>query len=204
MEGSFRMSLFMYEAAVVGIKEGLKAGIVWLVFYTYLLVKERPSLIKPFYAGLVFVFLTSVSAFFIPAGPLIKEYIKNVISSSFALFLILSGASLYHAAGVRFFRVTQETPPRSEGGTERVTFFWHAAVFLLTVLFFCPDSAGSVLYLRDLSFLKEMPPAETFMSAVAGGSGALLFIFFVMKFLRPLWIGRFFDLPQILLFLSTV
>lgn len=48
----------VFEAKIIGFKEGFKIGIVWLVFYSYLVINNRKNLIRPFYAGL---FLTEYS-----------------------------------------------------------------------------------------------------------------------------------------------
>ncbi len=184
----------IFEAQLIGLKECIKLCIVWLVFYSYLLSTERRPLINPFYAGLATVLLLSLFSSFIPDGILVTKYISNTISMSLAIFLILSGAVLYHSSGVNLFGKGEFFGRRAIST---------ALVFVLTLLFFLPDTLGSLVYFRELAFLSESV-RMTYISAAVG-----FFIFFAvfitfLKLYKPYRIGSFFDLPQLLLFLAVV
>lgn len=190
-------SFVVYEALAVGFKEAFKIGIVWLVFYSYLVLNNKKPLIKPFYWGLFFVFLISVITFLLPQGVIPRERLSNFIATSFALIFLSSGAALFNAAGTNLF-----------GGSDKINFVLGRLpagiiIFLLTLLFFSPDSIGSVLFLKDLAVMKAAEPA-TYASALAGFLLVAIAFFIIIKFSRPYRIGNFFDLPQLLLFLSAV
>jgi uncharacterized membrane protein len=187
----------IYEAQLVGFKEGIKIGIVWLVFYSFLLLNDRKALIKYFYLGLGAALLISSLSLFLPQGFVVKEYLSNIISMSFALFLISSGAALLHVSGTNLFgsRVVPgilQAPPAIP-----------VLVFLTSILFFLPDTIGSVYFLRELSFMRE-DALMTGISAVMGLVIALVIIFAVVKLYKPYGIGSFFAIPQLLLFLAVV
>jgi hypothetical protein len=188
------MNPLIFEAKLIGFKECLKIGLIWLVFYSYLLSNKKRSLIRPFYAGLFVSLLLGLLVLFLPENLSSKDIIGNVIYMSFALFLVFSGMSLYHSSGVNLFG--------------RVDFFRHSGlsafiVFSMTSLFILPDIAGSLLYLGQLGLMEENV-MMTFLSAVAGFVIAGVIIFAVVKLYKPYWLGDFFGLPQLLLFLAMV
>ncbi len=213
----------IYEAYVIGFKEGFKIGIVWLVFYSYLVLNDRKTLIKPFYFGLFFVSLVSVISFFLPQGLIAKEYLSNVIAMSFAFFLILSAVALFHASGINLFRplqkitlITQtsqksphppDNPPSPPSGSSRFDFskggLGGIIVFLFTLLFFAPDTIGSAFFLKKLAFMKGTE-LMTYTSAFIGLFIVIAIFFIIVKFYKSYWIGSFFDAPQLLLFLAIV
>ncbi len=187
-------SYVVYEALAVGFKEGLKIGIVSLVFYPYLVLHDRKELLKPFAFGVIIALLASCFVSLLPREIISKDIIGNVVLMSFALFLISSVGALFDASGIglfepfkRFFR----------GNTASVV------VFILPLLIFLPDFAGTFLFLREISIMKEQV-FITYSSAVVGFLFALALFFILNKYLKPLWIGRFFDLPQLLLFIAIV
>jgi hypothetical protein len=184
----------IFEAELIGLKEGIKLCVVWLVFYSYLLSTDRMSLIRPFYAGLAFVFFVSLVSSFIPEGFLLKNHVSNVISMSLAIFFLLSGAVLYHFSGVNLF---------GKGDFFRRRPVSAVLVFILTLLFFLPDTFGALIYFRELAFLSE----SVFTTYISAAAGFLIFILVFIAFLKlykPYRIGSFFDLPQLLLFLAVV
>jgi hypothetical protein len=76
-------------------------------------------------------------------------------------------------------------------------------VLLSTLLFFLPDTTGSMYFLRELSFMRESA-GMTILSAIVGLLIAAVLIFAVVKLYKPYWIGSFFAIPQLLLFLAVV
>ncbi|UCH80672.1 MAG: DUF2318 domain-containing protein [Nitrospiraceae bacterium] len=190
------MMPFIYEAQLIGFKEGIKIGVVWLVFYSFLLLNDRKALIRPFYYGLVAAFLISGLSLFLPQGVLVRDFLSNIISMSFAFFLISSGAALLHVSGTNLF------------GSRVVSVFqapsvMSVLVFLTAILFFLPDTTGSMYFLRELSLMRENAFMSV-LSAVLGLFIASLLIFAVVKLYRPYWMGSFFAIPQLLLFLAVV
>jgi uncharacterized membrane protein len=187
----------IFEAQLIGFKEGMKIAIVWLVFYSYLSSIEKQGLMKPFYVGLAAALLLSMVSFFIPLGHIFKENLRNIIFMSFALFLIMSAASLLHLSGVNL--LGGKGIPASLKSAP----FMNGAVLMGTVFFFTPDNTGSMFFLKDLSVMKETI-LMSYVSALVGLLIALTIIFVIVKLYRPYWIGSFFDIPQLLLFLAMV
>jgi uncharacterized membrane protein len=184
----------VFEAKIIGFKEGFKIGLVWLVFYSYLFINDRKNLIRPFYTGLFLSFLCSISVLLIPKGVISGVFIGNTISMSFALFLIVSGATLYHASGVNLLLGKSEI--RNESLIRII-------VFISAIIFFLPDLAGTVVYLDELAILKESS-LMTAVSAIVGLLIASAIFFAVIKLYKPFQLGSFFALPQFLLFLAMV
>ncbi len=178
----------IYEAVVVGFKECFKAGIVWLIFSAYIVANGKRISIMPFYYGILCVFLISAASFFLPREFVNREYLSNFISTSFAVIFLASGAALFHASGAN---------PEAKGGLGGI------AVFLFTILFFSPDAVGSVLFLKELSLMKEAE-VMTYVSALAGVFLAAGLALVIRKASNPAWLGSFFTLPQLLLFLAIV
>jgi hypothetical protein len=188
------MDSLVFEAKIIGFKEGFKIGLVWFVFYSYLVINDRRRLIRPFYAGLILSVLCSMSILLIPNDAISVVFIGNTISMSFALFLILSGAALYHASGVNLL------PRKSNLWDESI---FRIIVFILAIIFFLPDLAGTLVYLDELAMLKENA-LMTSISAAAGLVIAGVIFLTVIKLYKPYWMGSFFAIPQLLLFLAIV
>ena len=184
----------VFEAKLIGFKEGFKIGIVWLVFYSYLFTNSRTNMIRPFYAGFAVSFFLSLSLLLFPGRMISTGFIGNIINMSFALFMIMSGAALYHASGVNLFFGKNEI--RNQSAIS-------ALVFVAAIIFFLPDLTGSVSYLGELAMLKESA-LMTGISAVLGIVLAAIIFIAIVKFYKPFRLGSFFDLPQLLLFLAMV
>ena len=182
------------EAKLIGFKEGIKIGLVWLVFYSYLFTIDRKKLVRPFYAGLLLSAFLAISVLLIPKIMMSGVFIGNIISMSFALFLITSGAALYHASGVNLLL------GKSELKSELLIKF---IIFASTIIFFLPDLAGTVFYLDQLAMLKE-DVLMTSVSAIAGIVIAGVIFLAIIKLFKPYRLGSFFALPQLLLFLAMV
>jgi hypothetical protein len=182
------------ESYIIGFKEGLKIGIVWLVFSSYLIQKDKENLLKPFYAGLFVVLLAGVASFFLSQDLLSKDMLGAIISTSFALFFIASAVALLCSSGTLIFdNIQLHYNPA----------VINAVIFLTTTVFFVPDITGSVFFLRELSFMKDNDP-RTYVNALVGFLVTVAIAGTVYRLYRPHWIGRFFDIPQFLLFLAIV
>lgn len=188
------MDLLIGEAKLIGFKEGFKIGIVWLVFYTYLYLNNSKAFIRPFYLGLFFACLISGISLFLPHGIIARDLLTNIIATSFALFLLSSVFALFQASRINLF-----------GTVQKITQTWviNTIVFSATLVFFAPDITGAVFFLEDLSLLKgsEFIP---YVNAFFGLFVAFLIVFLFFKFYKPYWIGSYFNIPQLLLFLATV
>lgn len=205
-------SFVVYEALSTGFKEGLKAGIVWLVLLAYLDINKRKSLIRPFYFGIAFVLFISFVSFILPQGFIVKDNLSKSIATSFAVLFISSLGALLHAAGMNPLHPfskgeTKSSPAVSPEDTANPLSHsglpLSAIVFFFTVLFFSTDSIGSILFLRDLAVLKEKE-FLIYASAVTGLFLSFSILFIIFKFIKPSGLGGFFDLPQLLLFLAMV
>ncbi len=191
----------MLEAKLIGFKEGLKMAIVWLVLYSYLVTNRNESLAKPFKVGLLTAYVISILSLLLPMGYVHKEMLGNFIEMSFAFFLLLSAAALFQASGTNLLGPFKETLTYDSNRYTRTPGL--ITVFIFTMLFFLPDTMGSLLFLRETAFMKEIG-VLTYAYAFMGFGVALLIIYLVVRFYRPYWIGGYFDLPQFLLFLAIV
>ncbi len=190
----------MLEAKLIGLKEGLKIAVVWLVFYSYLVQKDKRGLIKPFIAGILAALICAAILALVPQVEIERQVLSNIIATSFAFFLILSAALLIHASGTSLFAGNEriETFFNSENNT-----VLNAAVFLLTIIFFVPDSTGTLLFLKEFSFMRNTG-AATYLYASLGLLIPVFILYLYCRFYKPYRIGNYFDLPQILLFLAIV
>ncbi|MBI4838975.1 MAG: DUF2318 domain-containing protein, partial [Nitrospirae bacterium] len=152
------------------------------------------------YAGFLTVCLILLISFFLPQGLIVREYLGNVIAMSFAIFLILSAAALFYMSGdllgkdsgVRFF-----------SGGVKGTAIAGVLIFFSTVLFFLPDSTGTIFYLKEMALMADQA-STVYLYALTGLAVSLVIFIAVVKFYNLYWIGSFFDIPQILLFLAMV
>jgi uncharacterized membrane protein len=191
----------IYEAQLIAFKEGFKIALVWLVFYSYLVLHDRRNLMKPFYLALSLVVILSAVSLFFPGRFIAREYLSGVIAMSFAFFFITSAAALFHVSGVHL--IGGKDQYKLSVGILQSRQAVNAIVFLTTLLFFIPDSLGSVYFLKELSIMRE----DVLMTAVSALSGVLIaaiLLFAVVRLYKPYWIGSFFDIPQLLLFLAIV
>lgn len=188
-------SFVVYEALTAGCKEGLKIGLLWLVFSSYLSSKDSARPLRSFAAGIVVSFLAAFPFLLIVLEPRHKEYLGNVSAMSFALFLIASGGALLDSSGVRLFSLVRGFAARDVVAD--------IIIFLAALLFFLPDFAGSAVFLKDLSSLNERV-ALTYFSVLAGFVACLGIFAVVIRFACRRVIGSLFDMPQLLLFFSMV
>ncbi|RJQ47628.1 MAG: DUF2318 domain-containing protein [Nitrospiraceae bacterium] len=201
------MPPLIHEALLIGFKEAAKAGLVWLVFYSYLVVNDRKNFVKPFYMGLLVSFLIVFMSQFLPSDIVTKENAGNIISMSFALFLIMSGAALFHVSGTNMLSISASgygsTLPEETQVPSLKPAAWGIIVLLFTVIFFAPDGMGSLLQLRELSYIKGRG-SMSYISALIGVAVVAAVLFTVVGLYKPYKIGGFFDVPQLLLFLAMV
>jgi uncharacterized membrane protein len=185
----------VYEALAVGFKEGLKVGILWLVFRSYLILQDRVHFRKIFITGVFISLLFSSAVLFLPQGPALKEQISNFISLSFVVFLIASVGALLNSTGIELFAPFKKFI--------KGDFFMHGLIVIASVFFFLPDYAGTFLFLNELSGLKEAV-ILTYASALTGFLVAGGICLVMVRYLSARFIGSFFDIPQLLLFFALV
>lgn len=187
------MSFFVFEAAVLGLKEGLKLGVVWLVFGSLRFTVDRRGFLLPFYAGLMATSLLFAVSFLIPPDPYTRDQLLKLTGYTFFVFFVLSAAALYQSMQTRLFG-------HASLGNGPLLWF---LVMLSTVFYFSPDIIGASMYVRDLSLMKERV-AATYVSA--GLAFALTVAAAVL--LPPKGFKRrvsgFFGAAQFFLFLSIV
>ncbi len=198
----------MVEAKLLGLKEGLKVAVVWLVLYSYLVKKDRNSLIKYFNAGIVISLIITIILLLMPQVVSSKQILTNIVASSFALFFIWSAAALFHASGTNLFRPLQaEAEGNSPAGDNHYLLSreWTggALIFIATIVFFAPDSLGSLLFLKEFAFMRDAV-VLTYVYACLGFIIPIVILFVIIKYYKPYGIGNYFDFPQLLLFLAIV
>lgn len=183
------MSLFIIEAAVIGIKEAVKLGAVWLVFSAFLSAANKQKLIIPFYLGVLLTLLISIASLFVQPGLLTGDVLVRLIGYTFFIFFLGSAAALYQSFGVRLLKLKGNMPLKF-------------IIVLLTVFYFSPDLIGSCMFIRELSLMKEIY-LPTYLSAAVGFGLSLALAAIGLRRFRG-FAGRFFGIGQFLLFLSLV
>lgn len=187
------------EALIIGLKEGFKVGIVGLVFYSLLALKNKKGLIKPFYAGILCVLSVFAASIIAPIGSEYKEHLANIITMSFAIIFLLSAAALFHAAGTNLIGPLKRLP-LSAIFSQR---FKGVIIFIFTFFYFSPDIIGSSILLKEVAVLKEAE-LMTYLSGLIGFAAGLSIFPLIARFINPLFIGSFFDAPQFILFLAII
>lgn len=188
-------SFVVYDALVVGLKEGLKLGIVWLVFRSYLVMRRREVLIRFFAAGVAAAVLSAAAVLIFAPEFLSKDYISNIIGSVFALLLIGSAVALLDSSGFNLLG-----PLRAFAN---IASLQAGAAFCAALLFFLPDFVGMAVNLREIAVLSERG-ARAYLSVSLGLVLVLGAFLAILRRLGPAAMGSFFDFPQLLLFLAMV
>ena len=134
---------FFGEAFFLGVKTGGVLSFCLFLALSRLGGLHHGALRKPVFAGIVFVLAGSVAAFFLPVTVEVRERVVTLTGSAFGFFYLFSLAALFQSTGID---VT---------GPLRRLFdnflFLSLLVFSLTVLYCIPETAGTVLYVSDLS-----------------------------------------------------
>jgi hypothetical protein len=188
------MNPFIGDAFVIGVKEGILLYLSIILVLAYGKREHLNYLKMPLFAGVIAVLLSSFIILNITVTPEFKSVIVKMIGYVFGLFYLFSLGTLYHTTGSD---VLGPLKALAHKGPVMVP-----VVLLLTMLYFAPDMAGSSLYVADLYFTAERNKI-VFFSAAAGFSLALLLAHIVVT--RVTFdVMRFFELPQILLFLALL
>ncbi|MDP2167754.1 MAG: DUF2318 domain-containing protein [Thermodesulfovibrionales bacterium] len=187
------MSLFISEAFAVGIKEGFKLWLVWLVFSSLLKEQDRPGLMRPFYLGLALTSMLFAASFLAAPGQQARGLLVGLTGYTFFIFFLSSALALYQGAGVNLF------------GPLRLTnrHLLRAVITASTVFYFSPDIIGSSMFVRDAAEMKASY-AGVYLSAASGFILPLIFIFTPVQARAGRLVSGYFGLPQFLLFLSVI
>jgi len=189
------MSLPQVEGLFIGLKEGIKILFILYLLYVFLSGKRREGLFYAVTTGLFIVFLLSTPYVteMVGSGAEARGFIIRLTGYSFGIFYLLSLILLYHHSAGDIFGLPWRYLVRS--------IFLFPFTLALTILYFLPDIAGTVLYMKDLIRLKEgYSPAVLF---AVGIMISMPFLFLLRKSIADMT-NRLFDLPQIFVFLSLV
>ena len=132
----------IHEAKLIGLKEGLKAGLVWILFYSFLCFYGRRDLVKVFYAAMIISVLAGIAIVFVLQEAVTAEITGTAITLSFAVLLVLSCLLLLNESGRD---VTRPVLPFGNTLSSLIT-------ALLGIAFFLPDMTGFFRYLADLAY----------------------------------------------------
>lgn len=188
------MSRFVLEALFIGVKEGLLAALCFFLALAYLKNAGFEFLKRPVLAGLGTVFLASFAVMTIDVTAEAREAIVKMIGYVFGLFYFFSVGALFHSTG------TDLLGPLAGVAGKRTVLL--PLAFVLTVLYFVPDMAGSSLYVADLAFMASGPrpifaaAGLGFVLSLAAGYGLIR--------LGKVDLSRLFGLPQLLLALALI
>ena len=188
------MSRFVLEALFIGVKEGLLVALCSFLTLAYLKSAGSDFLKRPILAGLGTVFLASFAVMTIDVTPEARDAIVKMIGYVFGLFYFFSVGALFHATG------TDLLGPLARLAEKRAVLL--PLTFVLTVLYFVPDMAGSSLYVMDLAFMAN----GSRLIIAAAGSGFILSLVAGYGLIRlgKMDLSRLFGLPQLLLALSMI
>jgi hypothetical protein len=188
------MSRFVLEALFIGAKEGLLAALCVFLARAYLKNAQYEYLQRPLLAALGTVFLASFVVMTFEVTAEARDAIVKMIGYVFGLFYFFSVGALFHATG------TDLLGPLAKAAEKRSVLL--PLTFVLTVLYFVPDMAGSSLYVADLS---SMANGSRLIIAAAGAGFALsLAAGYGLIRLGKIDLSRLFGLPQLLLALALI
>jgi len=194
-------SFVVSEALAVGLKEGLKIGIVGYVCYSYLALTGRAILMRGYVAGVALSIALSLTPLAAPQTLVIDGFLDRWNATCLAVIMLASAFGLFQTSGFRL--IPGRVLSALGSGSRFVAVCAHALVFLVTFLFFAPDGIGTVFYLRGVAFVQERALA-TYGSALAGLAISASATYILFRFVRPAWVGSFFRTPHLLLFLAIV
>jgi hypothetical protein len=192
----------LYESFIIGAKEGLKAGVILIVFYSFIQSIQRQNLIRPFYAGLFTALLFSIPFLLFKGFDFFRNYIEKIIGLSFAVVFLISGLSLLHKTETDLFSLIRSLFKTNVA-------FWSKIIAIIiyfaTIFYFLPDFAGSALFVKDYSMMKETIWG-VYIPVFFGFLVVFLISFLLIrsKFKIMNKVGGFFDLSQFFLFLAIV
>lgn len=190
------MSQFAVEALFIGTKEGLKLSLTMFLVLSYFRNAGMRGLHKTVYAGVLTVFAASVVVLTAPASLEFRETVVRLIGYTFGMFYLISLGALFHATG------TDMLGPL--GRSARTNIVLIPLVFLLTVLYYVPDMAGSSLYVADLFFMSGRRIMIFLLAAGGMFASASVFFFLLTRYGRKIYVPAMFGLPQVLLFLALM
>lgn len=188
------MSPFIIEAFAVGIKEGIKLWVVWLILTSLLKGKEKTGLILPFYLGIVLCSVLTTVSFFTPPSPYIREMFARLIGYTFFLFFLSSVVAIYQETGTDLIGTLRS----------KARLILVPAIAISTVFYFSPDIIGSTMFIREMAMMKEKYLA-TYMSGAFGFALPGIIALSLSKNKRLMKsLSGFFGISQFLLLLSIL
>jgi hypothetical protein len=183
------MSFFQGEVLLVGIKEGIKVSVGLFVVREFLRARDSKLLWRVILLSLAVTFLASFLCYRLPSTQSTAELITKAIGYVFGIFYLLSLVILYHYTGTELLG-----PLKKMLSTSLVV----PLVFFLSIVYFLPDLAGTVVYVKAEVAIKES--IYPLLWAVAG----FLIGVSTIKPLSRLKISRFLELPQVFLLLALI
>jgi len=188
------MNQLIREALFIGFREGLKLSLCLFLVISYLRHARHDDLRKPLFVGVLVVFLASFVAMSFTVTVEIRSIIVKMIGYVFGLFYFFSLAALYHTSGTDMLGPFKRPLTR--------TFVLGPLTFLLTIVYFLPDMAGSSLYIADTFSLSGAKPV-IFFAAGAGFVVSLAGSYVAARRVRA-DVTKLFGAAQLILFLALV
>lgn len=187
------MSLFIPEAFAIALKEGVKVLSATLLIFSFIKDKVPPIRKGPYLWGLILSIVLSIA--FSLYGSNYKSEITKFIGYSFGLFYVGSVIALYQSYDLNLMGPLRRL--------KDYKFFTGILIFFAPSLLFTAEMAGSLIFLNDLSILKEKPFA-TYGSAICGILASIFLYLLAWRYVNKLRLGRVLGLPQLLLSLGTI
>ncbi len=187
------MSLFQAESFLVGLKEGAKLSLAYLVVRAYLSGIKKDGLLKIARTLVFLIPLLSIVSLFLPVMPETQVYVTMAVGYSFGLIYLASLGFLYSAArGEDLWGALR--PVVVNRFSEAVFLFFMATVFIV------PDLSGTLLFIKAQAQLKEtLLPYFNMVGAFFISMGLIYVFKDRLERLSPL-----LELPQVLLVLAMI
>jgi len=192
------MSFFIEEAFTISLKEGLKVLAITILIFSF--IRERVkdsgegSMLRTLYLiGLILSILISILSSIY--GAIYKDSIPKFIGYSFGLLFLGSVIALYQSYGLNLIgplRGLKDSRP-----------FNRILILLTPPLLFTIEMMGGLLFLHDLSIMKERP-LETYGSGVFGVVVSITLYILLSRYMDRLPIGSMLGIPQLLLSLGMI
>ncbi len=186
--------MFQAEAVLVGLKEGAKLSLAYLVVRAYLSGIKREDLVRFVSLAVFLLPLISVISLLLPVLPETQTYVSMAVGYSFGLIYLVSLGFLYSTVrGEDLWGILR--PVMVNRFTEVMFLFFMATFFIV------PDLSGTLLFIKSMAQLKETVTPYINMAVAFLFSGFLIYLLFKNRLKR---LSSLLALPQVLLVLAMI
>jgi len=183
--------MFIQETLIYGIREGLKLGLLYLVWSGIFMQGLRGPAFRALLYGAAAAVMLFIGMSLTGTGMIGREISQSVSGYVFFVYFFI--------ASVVLLRFPDSYIP---GDMKNWPLWAFAVVFLGAFIFFVSDAMSSAIYLRDMAELKQ-GVYYVYGSFISGATIAFLALYYsARRWSRHL--GGFFGLAQLLIFLVLI